>query len=195
MHLQFMNCCNSNIFPNLNQNCDSEFVADMPYPVNRLQGKEEMISNILPSFLLIGSKFLLMIDFDSNNEEQIMNWVEDKLSNAQTKGTSHGHTHRIRISERGRNFFKILVGGNEKLIVVLPLGLLNLHRQFFRTHTVEDYIFEDINDPKLLSKNSNSKNIINSLNLSNEEIANHLKNGIQTHQSEVTDYLEALWNN
>lgn len=195
MHLRFMNYCNSNIFPTLNGDCSHNLTAVLPYPENRLHGKDEMLSNTLPSFLLIGERFLIIIDFDRNTENEVLDLIEQKLNSARTKGTTRGHQSRIKIIERNGNFFRVMVAGKQKLIVVLPLGLLNLYPQFFSTHTVEDYIFEQIDDKSKLSSNTTSKEIINEMDLSRCEINNHLKAGITRHKHEIIEHLEPLWEN
>ena len=189
-----MNHCNDTVFPELNKECSIPLQAEMPYGEDRLHGKDEMIINTLPSFLFLAKKFIIMIDFDSNNEEQLMKWVENRLDKAKTKGTAKGHSYRIKIIQRNGNVFHVLVGGKQKLIVVLPLGLLKLHPQFFKMHTIEDYIFEQLNDTTKLSSHKSAKSVLQSMDLTIEKSSNYLKNGISKHKDEIKDNLRPLWN-
>jgi len=195
MHLKFMNCCNENIFPELNKECSSSLKAEVPYGADKLHGKAEMLVNTLPSYLFLGEKFIIMIDFDSNNEEQLMKSIEDRLDKAKTKGTSTGHAYRIKITKRDGNVFHVLVGGKQKLIVIIPLGLPKLHPQFFKTHTVEDYVFEQTNDTTKLSSSESSKSALKTMKLQDGQITTHLKNGIKKHKDEIMNNLKPLWNN
>ena len=194
MHVRFLDNCNDIIFPQLNGECDHELQAKSPISASNLRGREEMIVNIFPSLLLLGKRFLIMIDFDDKNEDEVLAWVERKINNSRTKGTSGKFSSRIQVMQRQRNVIKVRVGDNEKLIVILPLGLLNLHPTLLTKHIVEDYILEQIKIPNRISGIHDSKSIINAIGVNDDKKYTHLKNGVQSHSSCIIDYLRPLWN-
>jgi hypothetical protein len=192
-HLDILNICNDVIVPELNNEYSRDFRLNFPYDESNLRGKADMLVNKLPSSMYLGKRFLVMVDYDNYDEATILDWVNAGIDGVRTRGTFGVLGNRIKTTERTRNIIRVLVGGDEKIIVVLPIGLLTFQTQFINSHSGEDYILEQAELPNGLSGNQNSKQILSQMELSSEQELSFLKSGIEQHKDEIKNYLKPLW--